>query len=59
MDAYMPLWIKEDIWKWLREVMKKFDVLPTVAVSSDVYKRLQMSVDVDRVDIVRVRKCSM
>jgi 23S rRNA G2069 N7-methylase RlmK/C1962 C5-methylase RlmI len=25
MDAYMPLWIKEDIWKWLREVMKKFD----------------------------------
>ena len=21
----MPLWIKEDIWKWLREVMKKFD----------------------------------
>ena len=39
--------------------VKKFDVSPIVAVLPDVYKRLQMSVDVDRVDIVRVRKCSM
>ena len=45
MDAYMPLWIKEDIWKWLREIMKKFDFFAYCCsvIDTDVDRVVQWS----------------